>query len=108
MATVEKTYPRLGGPAGAPLYQERDTNMDVLVSLAPGQLKVWSLTDRLGRAVGQISYLAENRFVITAAEIGPDAPLTKAEPVQPSLEAAMDEVAKRLKGVCQLSSQEGG
>jgi len=81
--------------------------MDVLVSPAPGEEKVWNLTDRLGRAVGQISYVAESKFIITAAEIGPDAPLSKMEALQPSLEAAMDEVAKRLRGVCQLSSQEG-
>ncbi len=78
--------------------------MDVLVSPAPGEPKVWNLTDRLGRAVGQISYVPEGKFVISAAEIGPDAPLSKMEPLQPSLEAAMDEVAKRMKGVCQLSS----
>jgi hypothetical protein len=79
--------------------------MDVLVSPAPREEKVWNLTDRLGRAVGQITYVAESKFVITAAEIGPDAPLTKMEALQPSLEAAMDEVAKRLRGVCQLSSR---
>jgi len=79
--------------------------MDVLVSPAPGEEKVWNVTDRLGRAVGQISYVAESKFIITAAEIGPDAPLSKMEALQPSLE--MDEVAKRLRGVCQLSSQEG-
>ncbi len=78
--------------------------MDVLVSPAPGESKVWNLTDRLGRAVGQISRVAENRFVIIAAEIGPDAPLSKMEALQPSLEAALDEVAKRLKGVCQFCS----
>jgi len=81
--------------------------MDVLVSPAPGEEKVWNVTDRLGRAVGQISYVAESKFIITAAEIGPDAPLSEMEALQPSLEAAMDEVAKRLRGVCQLSSQEG-
>lgn len=78
--------------------------MDVLVSPAPGEAKVWNLTDRLGRTVGQISCIAEDRFVIIAAEIGRDAPLSKMESVQPSLEAAMDEVAKRLKGACRLSS----
>jgi hypothetical protein len=82
--------------------------MDVLVSPAPGSAKVWNLTDRLGRTVGQITYVAENRFVISASETGPDAPLSNMEPVQPSLEAAMDEVAKRLRGVCQLSSEQGG
>jgi len=60
--------------------------MDVLVSPAPGEEKVWNVTDRLGRAVGQISYVAESKFIITAAEIGPDAPLSKMEALQPSLE----------------------
>jgi hypothetical protein len=82
--------------------------MDVLVSPAPASAKVWILKDRLGRILGQISYVAENRFVISASETGPDAPLSKMEAIQPSLEAAMDEVAKRLKGVCQLSSEPGG
>jgi hypothetical protein len=82
--------------------------VDVVVSPALGQRKVWTLTDRLGRTVGQISYVAENKFVISASETGPDAPLSKMEAVQPSLEAAMDEVAMRLRGVCQLSSEQGG
>jgi hypothetical protein len=50
--------------------------------------------------------LAEDQFVILAPDIAPDAPLSKVEAVQPSLDAAMDEIAKRLRGVCQLSSQE--
>ena len=82
--------------------------MDVLVSPSPREPKLWNLTDRLGRSLGQISHVAENRFAITAAEIGPNASLSKMEALQPSLEAAMDEIAKCLKGVCQLSSQEGG
>jgi hypothetical protein len=82
--------------------------MDVLVSPVPGSGKVWNLTDRLGRTVGQITHISENKFVISASGTGPDAPLSQMEALQPSLEAAMDEVAKRLKGVCQLSSEQGG
>ena len=82
--------------------------MDVLVSSAPGPEKVWILRDRLGRTVGQITQISENKFVLSASETGPDAPLSKMEALQPSLEAAMDEVAKRLKGVCQLTSKQGG
>jgi hypothetical protein len=82
--------------------------MDVLVSPAPASAKVWILKDRLGRTLGQISYVAENRFVISASDTEPDAPLSKVEAVQPSLEAAMDEVAKRLRGVCQLTGEQGG
>ena len=78
--------------------------MDVLVSPAPGEARVWNLTDRLGRTVGQISCLSKDRFVIIAAEIGHDSPLSKMEAAQPSLEAAMDEVAKRLKGAYHLLS----
>ena len=76
--------------------------MDVLVSPAPGEEKVWNLTDRLGRKVGQISHVAENRCVIIAAEIGPTAPLAKMEAVQSSLEAAMNEIERCLRGTCQL------
>ena len=79
--------------------------MDVLVSPAPREKKVWNLTDRLGRKVGQISCLADDRFVISAARIGHDAPLSKMESLQPSLEAAMDEVAKCLRGICQLAGE---
>jgi hypothetical protein len=82
--------------------------MDVLVSPVPGSAKVWNLKDRLGRTVGQITQLSENKFVISASEIGPDAPLSNMEALQPSLEAAMDEVAKRLKGVCQLTGEQCG
>ncbi len=80
--------------------------MDVIVSRAPGPGTVWDLTDRLGRSVGQIARLAEDQFVILAPDTRPDAPLSKMEAVQPSLDAAMDEIAKRLKGVCQFSSAE--
>ena len=82
--------------------------MDVLVSPVPGSAKVWILKDRLGRILGQISYVAENRVVISASDTEPDVPLSKVEAVQPSLEAAMDEVAKRLRGVCQLTGEQGG
>jgi hypothetical protein len=82
--------------------------MDVLVSPAPGSEKVWNLTDRLGRTVGQITHVSKTKFVIIASDTGPDAPLSQMEAVQPSLNAAMDEVAKRLKGVCQLSGEQGG
>jgi hypothetical protein len=82
--------------------------MDVLVSPLPGSAKVWNLTDRLGRTVGQITQISETKFVISASEIGPDAPLSQMEALQPSLEAAMDEVEKRLKGVCQLTGEQGG
>ena len=82
--------------------------MDVLVSPAPASAKVWILKDRLGRTVGQITQISENKFVISASETGPDAPLSQMEALQPSLEAAMDEVAKRLKGVCQLTGEQGG
>ena len=76
--------------------------MDVLVAPAPGEEKVWNLTDRLGRKVGQISQVAGNRFVIIAAEMGANAPLSKMDSLQPSLDAAMDEVQKCLRGTCQL------
>ena len=76
--------------------------MDVLVSPAPGEVRTWNLTDRLGRKLGQISHVGENRFVIIAAGVGPNAPLSKMDAIQPSLEAAMDEVEKCLRGTCQL------
>ena len=78
--------------------------MDVVVTPIPGSPTVWTLTDRLGRKVGQITGSADDRFVITPASSGADAPLSKMDAIQPSLDAAMDEIAKCLKGVCQLSS----
>jgi len=42
--------------------------MDVLVSPAPDEEKVWNLTDRLGRKVGQISQVAEDKFVVRAPD----------------------------------------
>jgi hypothetical protein len=41
--------------------------MDVIVSPAPGSTKVWNLTDRLGRNVGEIVRTAGDEFVITPA-----------------------------------------
>ena len=79
--------------------------MDVLVSPAPDERQVWNLTDRLGRKVGQISCVGPNRFIIVAAKTGPSAPLSKVDAVQPSLEAAMDEVARCLRGVCLLTGE---
>ena len=80
--------------------------MDVIVTPSPGARKVWDLTDRLGRKIGQITRSAEDEFIITAAEAQFAAPLSRAQLVQPSLDAAMDEVAKRLRGVCQFSCKE--
>jgi hypothetical protein len=80
--------------------------MDVIVTPAPGPQKGWTLTDRLGRKVGQITRAAEDEFVIAAADTRSNAPLANAQTVQPSLDAAMDEVAKCLKGACQFSSPE--
>jgi hypothetical protein len=80
--------------------------MDVIVTPVPGPEKIWTLTDRLGRAVGEITRSTEDQFIITAAHTGPDAPLAKMSAVHPSLDAAMNALAKCLKGVCQLSSME--
>jgi hypothetical protein len=80
--------------------------MDVIVTPAPGPQKGWTLTDRLGRKVGRITRSAAGAFVIVAADTRFDAPLASAQTVQPSLDAAMDEVAKCLKGTCQFSSPE--
>jgi len=81
--------------------------MDVIVTPARGPRKVWTLKDRLGRKVGRITRAAEGEFIITAVNTRFDAPLANAQTDQPSLDAAMDEVAKCLKGVCQFSSPEG-
>jgi hypothetical protein len=78
--------------------------MDVIVSPALGSTKVWNLTDRLGRNVGQIVRKAGNEFVILPANARLDAPLSNADAVQPSLDAAMNEIARHLKGACQLAS----
>jgi hypothetical protein len=80
--------------------------MDVVVSRAPGSQTIWNLTDRLGRRVGQITRSAESRFIIAAADSAPDGPLARIAAAQPSLDAAMDEVAKHLKGACQFSSEQ--
>ena len=78
--------------------------MDVIVSPAPDSTKVWNLTDRLGRNCGQIVRTEGNEFVITPANPRMDGPLFNADAVQPSLDAAMNEIAKRLKGTCQFSN----
>ena len=79
--------------------------MDVVVSRAPGSHTIWNLTDRLGRRVGQITRSAEGRFIIAAADYRGDGPLGQIAAVQPSLDAAMNEVAKHLKGACQFASE---
>ena len=77
--------------------------MDVIVSLAHDSTNVWNLTDRLGRNVGQIVRTTGNEFVITPASTWQDAPISKTDAVQPSLDAAMSQIAKHLKGACQYS-----
>ena len=81
--------------------------MDVVVKPVSGSEKVWSLTDRLGRPIGHITGSGENQFVIAAVDPGEINPLSKIDAFQPTLDAAMDAIALRLKGVCQLSSTEG-
>ena len=80
--------------------------MDVIVTPASGPREVWTLTDRLGRKVGEVTCSAEGEFVITAADTRSNAPLAKISAVQPSLDAALDAVASCLKGICQFSSAE--
>ena len=82
--------------------------MDVVVSRAPGSQTTWNLTDRLGRRVGQITRSSEGRFIIAASNNRADGPLGQITAVQPSLDAAMDAVAKHLKGACQFSSEQEG
>ena len=81
--------------------------MDVIVTPSPGSKKVWIMTDRLGRTLGQIARTRDGEFVITAEDTSPEGPLSKMKAVPASLEAAMDEVTRALRGVCQLSSKEG-
>jgi hypothetical protein len=76
--------------------------MDVVVSPAPDATNVWNLTDRLGRNCGQIVRTEKSEFVITPANPRTDGPLFSADAVQPSLNAAIDEIAKRSKGACQF------
>lgn len=71
--------------------------MDVVVSRAPGSQTIWNLTDRLGRRVGQITRSAEGRFIIAAADYRGGGPLGQIAAVQPSLDAAMNEVANRAR-----------
>ncbi len=78
--------------------------MDVVVTPVSGSQKAWSLADRLGRTVGSIAQSDEGQFVITFADPTADGPLSAIDAVQPSLDTAMDAIALRLKGACQLSS----
>lgn len=79
--------------------------MDVVVTPVSGAQKAWSLTDRLGRKVGSITQSDEAKFVIAFTDSSADGPHTKIDSVQPSLGAAMDAIAVRLKGMCQLSDE---
>ena len=81
--------------------------MDVVVTPASGARNTWSLTDRLGRTVGNIAQSDEGKFVIAFAVPVPSGPVPAIDTVQPTLDAAMDAIALRLKGACQLSSTEG-
>ena len=81
--------------------------MDVIVTPEPGLRTVWTLTDRLGRKVGQITRSTEDEFLIAAADPRFGALLAKIGVVYPSLNAALDAVAKCLKRVCQFSGLEG-
>lgn len=81
--------------------------MDVIVTPVSGGQKVWNLTDRLGRHIGHITQSGEDQFVIATVDPGEDSPLSKINAFQPTLDAAMDAIALRLKGVCQLSSNDG-
>jgi hypothetical protein len=62
--------------------------MDEIVSPALDTTEVWNLTDRLGRAVGQIVRTAGNAFVIASTDARLDASLSNADAVQPSLGAS--------------------
>ena len=63
------------------------------------------MTDRLGRPVGHITQSGKDQFVIATVDPGEIGPLSKIDAFQPTLDAAMDAIALRLKGVCQLSDE---
>ncbi len=79
--------------------------MDVIVMPVSGSEKVWNLTDRLGRHIGHITQSGKDQFVIATVDPGEIGPLSKIDAFQPTLDAAMDAIALRLKGVCQWSSE---
>ncbi len=81
--------------------------MDVVVTFVSGPQRTWNLNDRLGRTVGSIAQSDEGQFVITFADPTADGPLSAIDAVQPSLNTAMDAIARRLKGACPLSGDEG-
>ena len=77
--------------------------MDIIVTPASDSQTVWSLTDRLGRMVGQITRSFEGQFSVVSAGTSTD-PLSAMNTTHKSLSAAMDAIALHLKGVCQLAS----
>jgi hypothetical protein len=80
--------------------------MDIVVTRTPDPRPVWTLVDRLGRRVGQITQFAESQFVISAHNTSPAAPLSALDATHKSLSDAMDAIAQHMKGVCQFSHEE--
>ena len=78
--------------------------MDVVVTPAESKPGTWTLSDRLGRPLGEI-YQASNGQVVIHPN--PTSALSRVRTTQyASLDEAMSAIAHHLNGVCQLSSSD--
>jgi hypothetical protein len=80
--------------------------MDVVVSRTPGGALAWDLTDLLGRPLGQATEARGRQFFIDLNERGhillPNANLGP----HASLDAALSEIEKHMRGVCRRAPEE--
>ncbi len=82
--------------------------MDVIVTPVSGPRQEWHLTDRLGRKVGRITQFGEDQFLISAEDNSPHAPLAKMDASYKSLNAALDAIARQMRGACRFSNEDQG
>jgi hypothetical protein len=78
--------------------------VDVVVTPAESKPGTWTLSDRLGRPLGEI-YQASNGQVVIHPN--PTSALSRVRTTQyASLDEAMSAIAHHMKGECQLSSSD--
>jgi hypothetical protein len=85
-------------------YTDGEVAVDVVVTPAEVKPGTWTLSDRLGRPLGEI-YQASNGQVIIHPN--PTSALSRVRTTQyASLDEAMSAIAHHMKGECQLSSSD--
>ena len=80
--------------------------MNVIVTPAFRSRQEWTLSDRLGRKLGQITQFSESQFLVSAQDTSVSGPLAQMDAAYTSLTAALNAIALHMRGACRFVKAE--